>query len=107
MGNVISWREPVLQNDWIIRSNVLYFNFKNLKDQNSSALLDFNPFYMVQECFSQFLKLSQFKKGDLTSWEEPILQNSWVIWSPILYFDFKILKDPKLFVIPYISMHST
>ena len=29
------------------------------------------------------------------SWEEPILKNSWIIWSTLLYFNFKTFKDPN------------
>ena len=31
---------------------------------------------------------------DLISWREPILQNCWIISSPLLCFNFKISKDP-------------
>ena len=33
--------------------------------------------------------------GDLISLGEQILQNSWIIWSPLLYFNFRSLKDPN------------
>ena len=95
-GDLIYWGEPILQNGWIIWSPLLYFNFKNLMDPNSSWLSRFQ--YILHDSavlfsfFSNFLKL---KRGDLISWGEPILQNGWIIWSPLLYFNFKNLRDPN------------
>ena len=102
-GYLISWGEPIVQNGWIIGSHLVYFNFKNLRDPNSSSSSRFQcilhdsavPFSI----FSNFLKL---KRGDLIYWGEPILQNGWIIWSPI-QFCISILKiwanflDPNLF----------
>ena len=31
----------------------------------------------------------------LISWEELLLKNSWIVWSPLLYFSFKSFKDPN------------
>ena len=52
---------------------------------------------------STFLRVSNFlqiKQRGHNFWEEPILQKVWVIWSPILYFNFKRFLDPdsSLFV---------
>ena len=95
-GDQFSWGEPILQNSLIIWSPLLYFNFKNLMDPNSSWLGRFQ--YILHDSavlfsvFSNFLKL---KRADLISWWEPILQNGWIIWSPLLYFNFKNLRDPN------------
>ena len=96
MAELISWGEPILQNRWIILSRLVYFNFKNLSDPNSSSsgrfqciLHDSAVLFLV---FSNFLKI---KRGDLISLGEPILQNGWIIWSPRLYFNFKNLRDPN------------
>ena len=35
-GDLISWRELILQSDWIILFPLLYFSFKDLKDPNCS-----------------------------------------------------------------------
>ena len=95
-GYLISSGEPIVQNGWIIGSHLVYFNFKNLRDPNSSSSSRFQcilhdsavPFSI----FSNFLKL---KSGDLIYWGEPILQNSWIIWSPLVYFNFKNLSHPN------------
>ena len=96
MAELISWGEPILQNGWIIWSLLLYFNFKNLRDPNSSSSSRFQCILhdsaVLFSVFSNFLKL---KRGDLISWGEPILQNGWIIWSPLLYFNFKNLRDPN------------
>ena len=44
--------------------------------------------------FLRLLKFLRIKEGRPNFWGEPILQNSWIIWSPILYFNFTTFKDP-------------
>ena len=38
-------------------------------------------------------KFLQIKEGGPNFWGEPILQNVWIIWSPLLYFNFKSFLD--------------
>ena len=58
--------------------------------------LDFSPFCMNEEGFSQSLDILQIKEGGGPNfWGEPILQNVSIIWSPLLYFNFKSLLDPN------------
>ena len=89
-GELISCGEPILQNGWIIESPLVYFNFKNLRDPNSSSSSRFQCILqdsaVLFSVFANFLKL---KRGNLISWGEPILQNGWIIWSP---FCISILK---------------
>ena len=95
-GDLISWVEPILQNGWTIWSPLLYFNFKNLSYPNSLSSSRFQCILhdsaVLFSVFSNFLKL---KRGDLISWGEPILQNGWIIWSPLLYFNLKNLSHPN------------
>ena len=95
-GDLISWGEQILQNGWIIWSPLLYFNFRNLKDPNFSSFIRF-PCLLHDSAvlFSGFWKFIKVRRGDLFSWGEPILQNVWIIWSPLLYFNFRSLKDPN------------
>ena len=92
-GELISWGEPILQNGWIIWSPLLYFIFKNLSHPKSSSSSRFQCILhdsaVLFSVFSNFLKL---KRGELISWGEPILQNGWIIWSPLLYFNFENLS---------------
>ena len=47
---------------------------------------------------STFLRSSkcvQFKEGEPNFWGEPILEKLWIIWSPLLYFNFKSFVDPN------------
>ena len=37
----------------------------------------------------------QIKEGGPNFWEEPILQNVRIIWSPLLFFSFKSFLDPN------------
>ena len=43
----------------------------------------------MRKTFLRVLKFRQIKEG------EPILQNVWIIWSPLLYFNFKSFLDPN------------
>ena len=45
--------------------------------------------------FLRVLKFLQIKEGGPNFWGEPILQNDWIIWSPLLYFNFKSFLDPN------------
>ena len=95
-GDLISRGEPILQNGWIICSPFLYFDFRNLEDQNSSSWMRFqcilHDWAVLFWGFWNFLKLN---RGDLISWGEPIQQKIWIIWSPLVYFNFRNLKDPN------------
>ena len=45
--------------------------------------------------FFRVLKFLQIKEGGPSFWWEPILQKVWIIWSPLLYLDFKSFVDPN------------
>ena len=45
--------------------------------------------------FLRVLKYLQLKDGGPNFWGEPILQKVWIIWSPLLYFNFKSFLDPN------------
>ena len=94
-GGLISWGEGILQNGWIIWSPLLYFNVTSFKDQNSWSFIRFQCLLrdavVLLSGFSIFLKL---KREDLISWGKPILQNSWIFWSPLPYCNFRSLKEP-------------
>ena len=45
--------------------------------------------------FLRVLKFLQIKEGGPNFWGEPILQNVWIIWSPLLYLNFKSFLDPN------------
>ena len=96
-GNLISWGGgPILQNGWIISSPTLYCNFEHFKDPNSLSFIRFQCIlHDPVVLFSAFPIFFKLKRGDLNSWGEPILQNSWIIWSPVLYLNFRSLKDPN------------
>ena len=90
IGNLISWGEPILQNGWIILSPLLYFNFKSLKDPNSLSFPRFqSSLHDSGVLFSDFLNFHKLKTANIISCGEPILQNGWLIWCPLLYFNFK------------------
>ena len=77
-------------------SPLLCFNIKRLKDPKSLPFTRFqcilHDSVVLLSVFEIFLKL---KMGDLISWEEPMVQNGWITFSPLLYFNIKLLKDPN------------
>ena len=92
--DLISCVEPILQKGWIIWSRLLYFNFGNLKHPNSSSFIGFQ--LVLQDSpvlFSNFWNFLKLKRRNVISWWEPILQKGWIIWSPLLYCNFRHLKD--------------
>ena len=45
--------------------------------------------------FLRLLEFLQIKEVGSNFWVEPILQQVWIIWSPLLYFNFKSFMDPN------------
>ena len=45
--------------------------------------------------FLRFFKFVQIKEGGSNFSREPILQNVWITWSPLLFFNFKSFLDPN------------
>ena len=69
---------------------------KALRTQILCHSLGFNAFCMIQKYFSQtFSNFRKLKREDLISWGKLILQKGWIIWSPLLYFNFKSFEDPN------------
>ena len=57
--------------------------------------------------FLKVLKFLQIKEGWPNFWGEPILQIVWIIWSPLLYFNFKSFMDQNSlsFIRPQCILH--
>ena len=91
------WVEPILQKLWIIWSPLLYFNFKSFTDPNSSSCIGFQCILDDSGVlFSEPWNLYKPKEGGRNFWGgEPILQKVWIIWCPLLYFNFKTFMDPN------------
>ena len=66
---------------------------KVLRTQILRHSLDFNPFCMIQEYVSQALKIFTNKDVGPNFWGEPIFKKVWIIWSILLYFNFKSFTD--------------
>ena len=49
----------------------------------------------LRSTFLRLLKFPHIKEGWLNFSGEPILQNVWIIWSPLLYFNLKSFLDPN------------
>ena len=49
----------------------------------------------LSSTFLKVLTYLQIKEGGPHFWGEPILQKVWIIWSPLLYFNFKSFLDPN------------
>ena len=52
-------------------------------------------FAWLRGTFLRVLKFLQFKEGGPNFWKEPISQKVWIIWSLVLYFNFKSFLDPN------------
>ena len=68
-----------------------------LLDPNSSSFIRFQCIFydsgLLLSGFSNFYKL---KRGGFNFWEgEPIFQNFWIIWCPLLYLNLKSRMDPN------------
>ena len=51
-------------------------------------------FVWSRSTFLRLLKFLQIKEGGPNFWGEKILQKVWIIWSPLLHFNFKSFVDP-------------
>ena len=49
----------------------------------------------LRSSFVRVLKFLQIKEGGPNLFGEPILQNVWIIWSSLLYLNFKIFMEPN------------
>ena len=65
---------------------------KVLQTKSLRHWLDFNAFTST---FLRVLKYLQIKEGRPNFWVKPILQNVWIIWYTLLYFDFQSFPDQK------------
>ena len=76
--------------------SLLYFNFKSFADQNSSSFISSQcTLHDSGVLFSESLNFYKLKRGDVISGGEPILNNVWIIWSPLLHFNLKSSMDPN------------
>ena len=56
----------------------------------------------MRNTFLRVLKFLQLKDGGPNFWGELILQNVWITWSPLLYFNLKSFLNPNS--MPFISI---
>ena len=86
-------RDPILQKIWVIWCPLLYFNFKSFLATHSLLFLRFQC--IPHDSGVLFTESWNFytKDGGPNFWWEPVLQKVWIIWSPLLYFNFKNLMD--------------
>ena len=95
-GNFLG--EPILQKVWVTWSPILYFNFKSFMEPSSLSFIRFQCILHGSRVL--FLEPWDFHKlkcgrggGGPNFWGEAILQKVWIIWSPLLYFNFKSFLD--------------
>ena len=87
------WGKQILQKVWIIWSAILYLNFKSFMEPNSSSLVRFQS--IVHDSgilFSESSNFYKLRRGDLISGGNQFCR-VWIIWSPLLYFNFKSFID--------------
>ena len=69
---------------------------KGFETQVLCHSLNINHSAWFRSTFLRVFKFLQIKEGGSNFWEEPILQKIWIIWSPLLYFNFKGFMDPYI-----------
>ena len=104
------WWEPILEKIWIIWSLLLYLSFKSFLDPNSSSFIRFQCILHNSGVFlSESWNFYKFKQGGPNFWVEPIFQKDWIVWSLILYFNFKSFTNPNSlsFIISQCILHDS
>ena len=104
-----------MQKVWIICSllpppsplPLLYLNFKSLKNPNSLYFIRFQCILLyLAVCFSEFWNFNKLKRGDQIYWGGQFCRKSELFPPPppppppprtssLLYFNFKIFKEPN------------
>ena len=67
--------------------------FKVFSTQIVRHWLAFNAFVWFRSTSHRVFKIVQIKEGGFNFWGEPIFQNLWIIWSPLLYLSLKSPMD--------------
>ena len=94
--DLTSWGNQFWRKSELFNSPPLYFNFKSFVDPKSLSFISFQCIlYDSGVPFSEYSNFQKLKRRDLICWGESILQKVWIIWSPLLYFNFKTFKDPN------------
>ena len=98
-GGLNFWGELILKKDWIIWASLLYFNFKTLKDPDSSSFIRFQwVLYNSEELLSDFWNFYKLNRGDQISGGVANSAESLnYLSSPFLYFSFETFKDSNSF----------
>ena len=79
----------------LLRSLFLCFNLKSFKDPNSLSFTRFHCILHDLVVLFSLLKFLQIKEGAPNFLGGTILQNGGIIWSTLLYFNFKSFKNPN------------
>ena len=80
---------------WIIWSALLYLTFKSFVGPNSSIFIRFQCILHDSGIhFSEFWNFYRLNKGDLIFGRNQFF-SFWIIWSPLLYFNFRSFMDPN------------
>ena len=93
-GRPMFLEKPILQKVWFIQSPLLYFTYKRFMDPNFSSFIIFQ--WVLNDSgvlFSESWNFYMVKEWGRSFWVEPILQQVWIIWSPLLYFNFKSFME--------------
>ena len=86
------WGEPILQKVWIIRSPLLYFNFKSFMDQDSSSFIRFQCILHDSGLlFSESWNFYKLNRGDLISGRNQFCRKSEIFGPPFCISILKVL----------------
>ena len=98
MGDLISWGGgPILQNGWIIRSPLLYFNFTSLKGPTPPSFIRFQCIVLDSAAlFTTFEKFFKLNRGDLISGGNQFCRSTELFGSPYCILIWKIWRTQDL-----------
>ena len=86
------WGEPIFYKVWIIRSLLLYFNFKSFTDPNSSSFIRFQCIlHDSGVLFSESWNFYKLKRGDLISGGNQFCRKSELFGPPFCISILKVL----------------
>ena len=88
------WKEPILQKVWIICSPLSVFQFWKFYEPKFIVIYQISMHSAwFRSTFVRVLKFQEIKEKEPNFLGEPVLQKVWMIWSPLLYFNFKSFVD--------------
>ena len=93
-GDLISGGTNIAENLNYLFPPSVYFNFRSFMDPQFFSFIRSQCILLYSGVlFSESRNFYKLKSGGHNFWGDVILQKVWIIWSPLLYFNFKSFMD--------------